>query len=73
MTDDFYRAIYNDGLKEGRLEGVETVAINMIAGGLPLEQIALFSGLPLAEVGKLKGRSSVCRSQRCRTISTGRS
>lgn len=41
------------GIAEGKAEGKAEVARNMLAGGMPAEQISLFTGLSICEIEKM--------------------
>ncbi|MBX3171714.1 MAG: hypothetical protein KF760_30165 [Candidatus Eremiobacteraeota bacterium] len=41
---------YQKGLREGRREGVFEVALQALQSGVPIEQVAQFSGLSLDEL-----------------------
>ncbi|WP_047153550.1 hypothetical protein [Aneurinibacillus tyrosinisolvens] len=43
-----------EGKEEGRIEEKRAIALKMLADGMPIEQVANYSGLSLKEVKKLK-------------------
>ena len=45
---------FADGESKGRAEGMRDIAQRMLDGGLPLEQIATFTGLSVEQVQKLQ-------------------
>jgi predicted transposase/invertase (TIGR01784 family) len=46
------------GLREGRQEGIEEVALNLVRSGMSLEQIASVTGLSIQRVRELRGEQS---------------
>lgn len=46
--------IYQEILQEGREQGVDQVAINLLREGMILEQVARLTGLPLERVQSLQ-------------------
>ena len=45
---------YDRGIKEGKLEGKQTIAINMLKDSLPLETIARFRGFTIIQLQQLQ-------------------
>ena len=51
--DKAIRASYEDGRDEGIIEGIETVALNMIQDGEPLDKILKFTNLSMERIKEL--------------------
>ncbi|MDY7020031.1 MAG: hypothetical protein SWJ54_01550 [Cyanobacteriota bacterium] len=47
------REAREEGLQEGRLEGIQQVALNLLRSGMSLEQVASFTGLSVEQLTQL--------------------
>ena len=48
----------DEGLQEGIQQGIQQVALNLLQGGISVEQVANFTGLSLSKVQELQQNNS---------------
>ena len=61
--DDAKQAWFEDGLEQGREQGIESVAINMLRSGMAAETIQEFTRLSFERIRELEAKEATAKKE----------